>query len=304
VLGRAQVLKVADAVASAEEQFAATMDRLAESQPRYADHLHALSSQARKQMAAERRWAASHALLTSLAGRSPSTAGGAEAGSVRQPAGPGPLAPELIWSLADAFPDAVALTDCDGVITLASRRLAELFGYERAELIGCPVEKLVPAASRAAHRDHRAAYAQAPRIKQRDDRARFAGLRKDGSTVLIEISLSPVKTDAGPYTLAVIREAPEPWAREDFPELAKAAAASDEHRRQEMILLGQVVNDLFKTGFSLRDAMSKPGRVLAERATEAVQVLDDTIGQVREHVLSAHRGETPRRNPVTRDRLD
>ena len=302
-MAHARVLKVAETVAAAEDQFAATLEQLAESQPHYTDHLHALSSHAREQAAAERRWANSYALMSPLAGNSQAGASGQALSSQRDTADNGAFTPAMMWSLVDAFPDAVALTDGDGLIVLASRRLGEMFGYERDELIGRPVETLVPAALRAAHRDHRAAYMQAPRIKPKDDRAPLAGLRKDGGTVMVEISLSPVTTEAGLYALAVIREASEPWAREGFPELARAAAASQEHRRQEAILLGQVVNNLYKAGRSLRDTIATPSRTLAERTAEAVQMLDDTIREVRQHILKAHRGGTGH-NSVTGDRVD
>ena len=81
-----------------------------------------------------------------------------------------------------------------------------MFGYEHAELIGQPVESLIPADLRAAHRSHRAAYAQAPKAGPMGARAGLVGLRKDGTTFPVEISLSPVPTATGRFTLAVVRD--------------------------------------------------------------------------------------------------
>ena len=90
----------------------------------------------------------------------------------------------------------MALTDDGGTLALANLRLEEMFGYEHAELIGRPVESLVPADLQAAHRGHRAAYAQAPRARPMRAGARLVALRKDETTFPAEISLSPVTTAA------------------------------------------------------------------------------------------------------------
>jgi len=62
----------------------------------------------------------------------------------------------------DALQGGVALADNRGVLALANLRPEEMFGYQHAELIGCPVEVLVPADLHAAHRRHQARYACAP----------------------------------------------------------------------------------------------------------------------------------------------
>ena len=77
-------------------------------------------------------------------------------------------------------------------------------GYQHAELAGRPVEFLIPADLRAAHRS-RAAYTKAPKARPMRAGGRLAGLRKDGATLPVEISLSPVPTATGHLTLAVIR---------------------------------------------------------------------------------------------------
>ena len=85
----------------------------------------------------------------------------------------------VLRELVDALPDGVALIDDEGMLILANRRLAEMFGYEHAELIGRPVESLIPVGLRTAHRRHRAAYAQAREARPMGAGARLVGLRKD-----------------------------------------------------------------------------------------------------------------------------
>jgi anti-anti-sigma factor len=67
--------------------------------------------------------------------------------------------PEAAWKLVDALQDGIALADGDGTIMLANKRLEEMFGYQHAELVGHPVESLVPA---HLQETHSVARAQAP----------------------------------------------------------------------------------------------------------------------------------------------
>jgi PAS domain-containing protein len=86
------------------------------------------------------------------------------------------VTPAVVLALVDALNDGVALADADGTIALANRRMEEIFGYGHGELLGCPVESLIPADLRAAHRRHRVGYAQAPRIRPMRAGARLVGL--------------------------------------------------------------------------------------------------------------------------------
>ena len=114
------------------------------------------------------------------------------------------ITPGVVQALLDAMPDAVALADGDGVIALASGRLAEMFGYQQPELTGCPAESLIPARLRADRRGWHAA--STTEACAAGSGAWGAGLRKDGSTFPVEISISPVAAAAGDFTLIVIRD--------------------------------------------------------------------------------------------------
>src|SRR5208282_1358501 len=72
------------------------------------------------------------------------------------------ITPALIWKLVDALQDGIALVSHDGALALANLRLEEMLGYEHGELIGMPVERLVPAHFRVIHRTHLARYADTP----------------------------------------------------------------------------------------------------------------------------------------------
>jgi PAS domain S-box-containing protein len=68
-------------------------------------------------------------------------------------------------AFAGALPDGILVADAHGRIIFAHRQLAALSGYELDELIGLPVETLVPARRRQAHQQHRAAFADMPRTR-------------------------------------------------------------------------------------------------------------------------------------------
>ena len=130
-----------------------------------------------------------------------------------------------------------------------------MFGYEHAELIGRPVESLVTVDLQAAHRGHRAAYAQAPRARPMGAGARLVALRKDGTTFPAEISLSPVRTATGAFTLTVIRDVTAARRLADLADLARAAGAQ---ARLGQGLLDSVTASLYNVGLSLQAAADLP----------------------------------------------
>jgi PAS domain S-box-containing protein len=113
----------------------------------------------------------------------------------------------VLRQMIDTLDDGIMLADEDGTIVLASQRLAAMFGYEDGELTGQPVEALVPADLRGVHREDRAAYAREPVSRPMAGRVRLVGVRKDGATLPVTITLSPVRTASGHFILAVVRDA-------------------------------------------------------------------------------------------------
>jgi anti-anti-sigma factor len=191
------------------------------------------------------------------------------------------ITPAVLWHLIDALGDGLLLTSQDGEIALVNRRCAEIFGYQREELIGLPVDSLIPSDVRTAHRRYRTGYHSAPQPRPMADRARLVGLRKDGATVPVEISLSPLPTASETFVLAVIRDAAEPRPRTDLVDLAQGAVA--EQGGQD--LLDRVVHRLFQVGLTLQAASGLHGDVARRRLAGALDQLDDVIGEIRDYAF-------------------
>ena len=194
-----------------------------------------------------------------------------------------------VWSLVDTLQDGVALADGDGALALASRRLEDMFGYEHGELLGQMVERLVPAGLQAAHRSHRATYAEAPRTRPMT--GRLVGLRKDATTFPVEISLTPVTTAAGHFAFAVIRDVAAARHLEDLIDLARPAVAAEQAQSGREVL-DTIINRLFQLGLLLQAAIDLPADTVGQRIEEALGHLDDTIREIRDTAFT-----TPNQTP-------
>lgn len=118
------------------------------------------------------------------------------------------LSGELARSLLEAAPDATVIVDAEGKIVFANARIKEAFGYEPSELYESLVEVLLPPRFRNVHFVHREAFSAAPKPQPMGTGLGLYGLHKDGHEFPVEVSLSPVRTDAGQLlVVAAIRDA-------------------------------------------------------------------------------------------------
>jgi PAS domain S-box-containing protein len=108
--------------------------------------------------------------------------------------------------LLESTPDAIIMANPTGRIVLANTQAALLFGYDPGELLGRPVEQLLPERYRGGHAGHRSSYFSQPRARSMGAGLELHGLRKDGAEFPVEISLSPLTTDEGMLVMSAIRD--------------------------------------------------------------------------------------------------
>jgi PAS domain S-box-containing protein len=118
-------------------------------------------------------------------------------------------AQELFERLFELSPDAIVVTDAQGAIMKVNARVERVFGYTRAELLGQPVEVLMPERFREAHGNHRRGYAVRPQLRPMGAGLELFGRRKDGSEFPVDIMLSPLEGTEGCLVLCVVRDVSE-----------------------------------------------------------------------------------------------
>ncbi|MBF8261950.1 MAG: PAS domain S-box [candidate division NC10 bacterium] len=116
---------------------------------------------------------------------------------------------EWVRRLLEAAPDAMVINNSKGEIVLINSQAEQLFGYSREELLGQPVELLVPERFRSQHREHRVRYFEAPRLRGMGAGLTLYGLRKDGTELPVDISLGPCEIEGEILVLSAIRDITE-----------------------------------------------------------------------------------------------
>jgi protein-histidine pros-kinase len=111
----------------------------------------------------------------------------------------------LARAVPEALPDAVVVVSEAGEIVAVNNQAELMFGYHRTELIGQPVEVLVPDEARARHVEHRAAFDLAPRIRDMGENLHLNAKRKTGEEIPVMVRLGPVVIPDGVFTIVVIR---------------------------------------------------------------------------------------------------
>ena len=173
-------------------------------------------------------------------------------------------AESLAWSMLHSMPDGVVMIEDGGRIVFANRRAESLFGYARGELLGENIEILIAPADRDAHRDHRARYGEVPVPRPMGDGARLLGVRRDGSGMPVDVSLSPLVEGSRRLVMAAVRP---------HSDLERDRIADE--------LLESVIGKLFGVGWSLQVAIDCREDTLTERLTQAIDALDTAIHQIR-----------------------
>lgn len=108
--------------------------------------------------------------------------------------------------IINLLPDGLLIVDADGKILLVNRQVELTFGYHRSELLGHHFHLFLPQDLRDVHDAHFANYKLNPTTRWMNQARHLKGLRKDGITVTLQISIGPLPTPRGMWFMALIRD--------------------------------------------------------------------------------------------------
>lgn len=136
-----------------------------------------------------------------------------------------------VTGLLESAPDGIVVINSRGFITIVNGQAEMLFGYEKAELLGQPIEILVPERFREKHVSYRDGYIAHPKTRPMGAGRLLSGRKKDGTEFPVEISLSPLETEQGILITSIIRDITE---RRKADELIKASLREKEALLKEI----------------------------------------------------------------------
>lgn len=131
----------------------------------------------------------------------------------------------------ETAPDGIMVVSGDGVVRDLNPAVEGLFGYAREEVLGEPVEMLLPRAFREAHVEHRRRYQRNPHARPMGAGMELVARRKDGGEFPVEVSLSPWAHDGHDCVICMVRDVTERKRMRDFSE---GALRSVEEERQRI----------------------------------------------------------------------
>jgi formate hydrogenlyase transcriptional activator len=192
-------------------------------------------------------------------------------------------------SLFEFSPDAIVVTNQEGKIAEVNAHVQEAFGYDRSELLGQPIEVLIPERFRIAHPGHRADYAAHPRVRTMGAGLDLYGRRKDGSAFPVDIMLGPVAAPEGQMVLSVIRDLTQ---KREAEEALRRSEQENRYLEEELITTHQF-DEIVGESSGLKRVLKQVEDVAPTDAT--VLILGET-GTGKELIARAIHELSPRRD--------
>ena len=198
-------------------------------------------------------------------------------------------AEETFRLAVEASPTAMVMVDQDSRIIMVNERTRALFGYSVGELMGRPVDLLIPDRARSVHAGHFTAYLSNPSPRRLGERGDLTGKRKDGSEFPVEIGLNPGEGIEGPFVLACIVDISLRKKAEQERRLWEAKLQEAQRLESLSVLAGGIAHDfnnllvgvLGYSELALQDlpAMSPVSRYV-ERIAESARRAAELCGQM------------------------
>ncbi|MGA2964231.1 MAG: PAS domain S-box protein [Candidatus Korobacteraceae bacterium] len=167
----------------------------------------------------------------------------------------------MFEKLFEFTPDAIVTVDSRGCIVQLNAQAERSFGYSRTELMGQPVEFLVPELYRVAHAGHRQKYAATPVARPMGTGLELYGRRKDGSEFPADIQLNTIETDEGQLVLTVTRDVTERRGADQ--EIRRLTAELEQRVRDRTAQLESSNKELEAFAYSVSHDLRAPIRHLS-----------------------------------------
>ena len=190
---------------------------------------------------------------------------------------------QWLRAAVDSSPSGMLMTDGSGRLVLVNQEVERLFGYAREELLGRPVEMLVPERYRGRHAGFRAGFHQEPSARAMGAGRDLFGLRKDGSEIPVEIGLKPVATDEGLFVVASVVDI----AARKQAEAERHALEEQLRQAQKMEAVGTLAGGIAHDLNNILAAIIGYGELMEREA----QASEQLAGDLAELLASAQRGK-------------
>ena len=199
------------------------------------------------------------------------------------------MSDNLFHHICEAAPDGIVVVGADGRIVMVNARAEQQFGYSREELLGAPVEQLVPGGVRRLHSRHRSQYQSHPAARPMGSGLQLRGERRDGSEFPVEISLSPFEADGERLIVSIVRDVTERRRLEEEREQLRMVADTErERQRIAMDLHDGIIQSIYAAALQLEaaveDVREAPDAAVAG-IDRTIDQLNDTIRDIRSYIL-------------------
>ncbi|MBI3610800.1 MAG: PAS domain S-box protein [Nitrospirae bacterium] len=180
----------------------------------------------------------------------------------------------LFQSLLEGLPDAVVIVDGEGRILIINGRTETTFGYNRSELLGRPIEILVPDRFRKMHIARRDGYISQPHTRAMGNGLELTGRCKDGAEFPVEISLSPVSVEGTSLVAATIRDITERKRMEESLRESERRFRDLAHDQERQLILSERLISFGELTASLAHEFNNPLGIVIGFAQDLLTEVD------------------------------
>jgi PAS domain S-box-containing protein len=190
--------------------------------------------------------------------------------------------PHRLLEVVEAMPDGVVIVDIDGQMVLVNREMERLVGYDRDQMLGQPVEMLIPGDLRGEHVVNREGFAAKPRRRAMGHALDLCAQRRDGSTFPVEIALAPAELDGEQVVIATVRDVSANRAAEaELQDARERVMLAEDHERIARDLHDTVIQRLFAAGLTLQSVVSTVPDQARAKIEAIIDTQDDAIRELR-----------------------